>query len=173
VSEEVVVLVADEVRLGGRALLLNASLEPLCVVSRNRAVVLVLTGKATVLEASGVLRSERSAMPAPVVLSLTRYVHVPVRRPLAPTRRSVLARDNHRCAYCGGGADTVDHVRPRSRGGAHEWANVVAACGRCNHRKADHLLHELGWELRFTPRQPRGAMAVLDTRTEPAWSRWV
>jgi len=173
VSEEVVVLVADEVRTDGRALLLNASLEPLCVVSRRRAVVLVLTGKATVVEASGTLRSERCAIPAPVVLSLTRYVHVPVRRPLAPTRRSVLARDSFRCAYCGGGADTVDHVRPRSRGGAHEWTNVVAACGRCNHRKADRLLHEIGWELRFTPRQPRTSAAVLDARVEPAWSRWV
>ncbi len=174
-SEEVAVLVTDDVRPGGRALLLNASLEPLCVVSRNRAVVLVLTGKATVLEAVGVLRSERAVLPAPVVLSLTRYVHVPVRRPVTPTRRSVLARDDHRCAYCGGGADTVDHVRPRSRGGAHEWTNVVAACVRCNHRKADHLLHEIGWELRFTPRQPRGSVAVLDAMasTEPAWSPYL
>ena len=175
VSEEAVVLITDDVRPGGRALLLNASLEPLCVVSRRRAVVLVLTGKATVLEASGVLRSERTAIPAPVVLVLTRYVHVPVRRPTGPTRRSVLARDNHRCAYCGAGADTIDHVRPRSRGGAHEWSNVVAACVRCNHRKADHLLHEIGWQLRFTPRQPRGSVVVLDAlaRTEPAWTRYL
>ena len=111
-----------------RALLLNASLEPLCVVSLRRAVVLVMTGKATILESEGrMLHSERAALPVPVVLSLTRYVHVPVRRAVPPTRRTVLQRDNHRCAYCGGGADTVDHVLPRSRGGRHEWTNVVAA----------------------------------------------
>jgi 5-methylcytosine-specific restriction endonuclease McrA len=110
-----------------------------------------------------------------VVLSLTRYVHVPVRKPLPPTRRTVLQRDDHRCAYCGSHADTVDHVHPRSRGGRHEWANVVAACRRCNHRKADHLLHELGWELAYTPSPPRGATAFLHGAAvdEPAWSAYL
>lgn len=154
-----------------RTLLLNASLEPLCVVSLHRAVTLVLTDKATVLETDGrLLRSERTAVPLPLVLSLRRYVHVPQRRPVPPTRRTVLQRDNHRCAYCGGGADTVDHVHPRSRGGRHEWTNVVAACGRCNHRKADRMLHEIGWELGFVPRAPRGPAALVGVgRDEPAW----
>ena len=159
-----------------RALLLNASLEPLCVVSLRRAVVLVMTGKATILESEGrMLHSERAALPVPVVLSLTRYVHVPVRRAVPPTRRTVLQRDNHRCAYCGGGADTVDHVLPRSRGGRHEWTNVVAACVRCNHRKADRLLHEIGWQLPFTPRAPRWSVALgaAAARSEPSWSRYL
>ena len=159
-----------------RALLLNASLEPLCVVSLRRAVVLVMTGKATILESEGrMLHSERAALPVPVVLSLTRYVHVPVRRAVPPTRRTVLQRDNHRCAYCGASADTVDHVLPRSRGGRHEWSNVVAACVRCNHRKADRLLHEIGWQLPFTPRAPRWSVALgtAAARSEPSWSRYL
>lgn len=159
-----------------RALLLNASLEPLCVVSLRRAVVLVMTGKATVLESEGrMLHSERAALPVPVVLSLTRYVHVPQRRVVPPTRRTVLQRDNHRCAYCGGGADTVDHVLPRSRGGRHEWTNVVAACVRCNHRKADRLLHEIGWQLSFTPHAPRWSVALgaAAARSESSWSRYL
>ncbi|GAA3795830.1 HNH endonuclease [Cellulomonas soli] len=158
-----------------RTLLLNASHEPLCIVSVHRAVLLVMTGKAVVLEADGSLHSERLAMPLPVVLCLNRYVHVPVRRPVPPTRRTVLQRDGHRCAYCGGGADTVDHVHPRSRGGRHEWTNVVAACVRCNHRKADRFLHELGWELEFTPRAPRWSVAfgAAATRAEPSWSRYL
>ncbi|WP_448059175.1 HNH endonuclease [Cellulomonas hominis] len=159
-----------------RTLLLNASLEPLCVVSMHRAVTLVMAGKARVLETDGrLLRSEHAALPLPLVLSLTRYVHVPLRRPVPPTRRTVLLRDDHRCAYCGGSADTVDHVRPRSRGGRHEWTNVVAACMRCNHRKADHLLQEIGWELPFVPRAPRGAVAFLGGAPvlEPTWSAYL
>jgi 5-methylcytosine-specific restriction endonuclease McrA len=158
-----------------RALVLNASLEPLCVVSLSRAVVLVLTGKADVLETDGELRSATTTIPMPQVLSLTRYVHVPPRGPASPTRRAVLARDNHRCAYCGSGADTVDHVRPRSRGGRHEWTNVVAACSGCNHRKADRFLHELGWELLVVPRAPRWSVSVLGpgTRPEPSWHRYL
>lgn len=155
-----------------RALVLNASREPLCVVGVHRAVALVLAGKAVVLESDGrLLRSERMALPVPHVLCLTRYVHVPFRRSVTPTRRAVLARDGHRCAYCAGPADTVDHVHPRSRGGAHAWTNVVAACSRCNHRKADRLLSEIGWQLLVTPTHPRGPAAVLGAavRPHPSW----
>ncbi|WP_448631795.1 HNH endonuclease [Cellulomonas soli] len=59
---------------------------------------------------------------------------------------------------------------PRSRSGPHSWENVVAACRRCNHRKADHLLSELGWTLPFTPATPvasvLGASAQHDLLTE-------
>lgn len=163
-------------RLPARALLLNASGEPLCIVTLHRAVALVMTGKASVVESDGrVLHSPHQQIPLPVVVVLTRYVHVPPRRPVPPTRRTVLQRDNHRCAYCGGGADTVDHVQPRSRGGRHEWTNVVAACVRCNHRKADRTLHELGWELPFRPRAPRWSTTVGGAagRAEPAWSQYL
>jgi 5-methylcytosine-specific restriction endonuclease McrA len=159
-----------------RTLLLNASHEPLCVVSLPRAVTLVLSGKAVVLETTGlVLHSEHAAVLLPAVLCLTRYVHVPHRRPTPPTRRTVLQRDDHRCAYCGLRADTVDHVQPRSRGGRHEWENVVAACRRCNHRKADHLLHEIGWELTVQPRPPRGAAAFLrgTLAQDPTWTAYL
>lgn len=159
-----------------RALLLNASGEPLCIVALHRAVSLVMSGKATIVESDGrVLHSRHLQMPLPVVLCLTRYVHVPARRPVPPTRRTVLQRDDHRCAYCGGNADTVDHVQPRSRGGRHEWTNVVAACVRCNHRKADRTLRELGWELPFRPRAPRWSVTVGGAagRAEPAWASYL
>ena len=159
-----------------RTLLLNASLEPLCVVSTHRAVVLVLTGKAAILETDGrLLRSERASLPLPLVLCLTRYVRVPHRRVVPPSRRTVLQRYGHSCAYCGATADTVDHVHPRSRGGRHEWSNVVAACARCNRRKADRLLAEIGWSLPFQPTAPRGAAAFMASVAtyEPSWSAYL
>ena len=159
-----------------RALLLNASREPLCVVSASRAVTLVLSGKAVVLETDGhLLRSERLALPVPHVLCLTRYVHVPFRDVVPPTRRTVLQRDAHRCAYCAAPADTVDHVHPRSRGGLHQWTNVVAACSRCNHRKADRLLSEIGWQLLVPPTVPRPGTGLLPgaTRPHPSWGAYL
>ncbi|MCV2395097.1 HNH endonuclease [Actinotalea sp. M2MS4P-6] len=158
-----------------RVLVLNASREPLCVVSLHRAVTLVLTGKALVLEHDGaMLRSERLSLPTPQVLVLARYVHVPYRGVVPPTRRTVLQRDAHRCAYCEGPADTVDHVLPRSRGGAHEWTNVVAACRRCNHRKADRLLSEIGWVLRVAPSAPQRSVVLSAlTRPHPTWSAYL
>ncbi len=158
-----------------RVLVLNASREPLTIVTLGRAVGLVLADKARVLESDGrVLHSEWLSLPSPQVLVLNRYVHVPYRGAVPPTRRTVLQRDDHRCAYCLGPADTVDHVLPRSRGGAHEWTNVVAACARCNHRKADQLLSELGWQLRVTPRVPRRADVVFaGASPHPTWRAYL
>lgn len=157
-------------------LVLNATYEPLCVVPLKRAVVLVLAEKATVIEeGAGLLRSERHAMPVPSVVRLSHHVRVPYRRSVPLTRRGVLQRDQHRCAYCRARAETVDHVVPRSRGGRHEWGNVVAACKRCNHRKADRLLAELGWSLLHTPVAPVGTVALLVayTRRDPSWEPYL
>lgn len=161
-----------------RALLLNASHEPLSVVPGRRAVVLVVAGKAEcVLERSGpLLRSPSAAMAVPAVVRLRRYVRVPYQPPPAVTRSGVLRRDGRRCAYCGGRGETVDHVVPRSRGGGHSWENCVACCLRCNTRKADRLLSELGWTLRVPPSVPRrgplGAMFAAD-EADPAWEPWL
>jgi 5-methylcytosine-specific restriction endonuclease McrA len=149
------------------ALVLNATFEPLCVVAPRRAVVLVLTGKAvTVQPGAVVLRSERAVVRVPSVLRLTRYVRVPYRGSVP------LARDGGRCVYCGAAATSLDHVVPRSRGGEHCWENVVAACGRCNHAKADRALHDLGWRLGTAPRAPSGAgWRVLGSRRmDPCWA---
>ena len=56
------------------ALVLNASYEPLCVVSGRRAAVLVLTAKAVPVAAGeAVLHSERTALAVPVVVRLARF----------------------------------------------------------------------------------------------------
>lgn len=52
-------------------------------------------------------------------------------------RLQVLRRDAYTCAYCGNVADQVDHVYPKSKGGADELDNLVAACKKCNYAKRD------------------------------------
>src|SRR5690606_31332064 len=158
------------------ALVLNATYEPLCVVPLRRAVILVLAEKATILEASpGMLHSEKLDLPAPTVVLLSRYVRVPYRRGVPLSRRAVLQRDSHSCVYCHGKAETIDHVVPRSRGGRHVWTNVVAACRRCNHKKADRLLSEIGWSLAQPPRAPVGTVALLVgyAKREPSWEPYL
>jgi 5-methylcytosine-specific restriction endonuclease McrA len=154
------------------ALVLNATYEPLCVVPLKRAVVLVLAEKASVVaEGAGLLRSERLALAAPAVVRLHHVVRVPYRRTAPLTRRAVLERDGHRCAYCSAKADSVDHVVPRARGGEHSWTNVVAACSRCNHRKGSRLLAEIGWTLPRAPVAPPATIALLVgvSSRDPAW----
>lgn len=158
------------------ALVLNATYEPLCVVSGRRALLLLLAEKAVVvIDGEQLVRAERLAMRIPSVVRLTRFVRVPYRAQVPLTRKGVLARDGHRCAYCSGPATSLDHVVPRSRGGQHVWENVVAACGRCNHAKADRVLPELGWRLRAAPRVPAGTAwrIVGARRVDPRWTAFL
>jgi 5-methylcytosine-specific restriction endonuclease McrA len=155
-----------------RALVLNATYEPLCVVADRRALVLVLAQKADAVENTDrVARSERRTEPLPSVVRLVRYVRVPRRAAVPLTRRAVFARDGGRCVYCESPATSLDHVVPRSRGGLHVWENVVSACRRCNHIKADRSISDLGWRMRHTPFQPVGpAWRILGAgRADPAW----
>ena len=154
------------------ALVLNATYEPLCVVSSRRAVILVLGGKAVAVESGQEeLHSERLSLHVPVVVRLTRFVKIPYRASVPLTRRAVFARDGGRCVYCSAPATSLDHVIPRSRGGEHVWDNVVSCCRRCNHAKADRGLVELGWRMHRPPRAPTGpAWRVLSTgRMHPCW----
>ncbi|HEX9234714.1 MAG TPA: HNH endonuclease [Actinomycetota bacterium] len=158
----------------GRSLVLNASLQPLAVVSAKRAVVLVLKEKAVLVESNGVVfRSERLQIPAPSVVRLKYFVHVPYRDRAALTRRAVFARDGWVCQYCGAPAENVDHVLPKSRGGKHSWENVVAACRRCNSRKENRLPHEVGLILRRKPAVPRDGFRLSLGRLEPEWEPYL
>jgi 5-methylcytosine-specific restriction endonuclease McrA len=154
----------------GRTLVLNATHQPLAVVSARRAVVLVLKEKAEVLVYDGeVFRSEHVALDAPSVLRLRRFVRVPYRAQAPLTRRAVFARDGWTCQYCGAPAENLDHVVPKSRGGAHAWDNVVAACRRCNSKKENRLIEDAGLRLAQRPYAPRDGFRLSLGRLEPEW----
>ncbi|HYZ10613.1 MAG TPA: HNH endonuclease [Actinomycetota bacterium] len=158
----------------GRSLVLNASYEPLAVVTARRAVVLVLKEKAVILESNGmVFRSQWLEVPAPSVVRLNYFVRVPFRARASLTRRAVFARDEWTCQYCGGHAENVDHVIPRSRGGMHTWENVVASCRRCNARKENRSHDEVGLRLRRQPFAPRDGLRLSLGRLEPEWEPYL
>ena len=159
-----------------RALILNATYEPLSVVSTRRALVLILSDKAELLAATDAyFHSERAAFPEPSVVRLSYFVKVPYQTRVALNRRAVFARDGHRCQYCGGAAENIDHVVPRSKGGTHTWENVVAACRPCNTTKEDRFLHETGLTLRRAPAPPRDGVWVLaaNGRARPDWEPYL
>ncbi|MBX6372478.1 MAG: HNH endonuclease [Acidothermus sp.] len=159
-------------RVSSHALVLNATYEPIGVVSGRRALLLVLTAKATVLETGEhVWHSASATHVVPAVVRLTRFVKIPYRSTVPLTRRGVFLRDGGRCVYCDAPATSLDHVVPRSRGGAHVWENVVSCCRRCNHLKGDRTVAEMGWRLRRPPRAPSGpAWRILGSgRSDPRW----
>lgn len=149
-------------------LALNASYEPLVMLPVQRAVRLVMDGRAELVEAHGtrVVRSAGREVPLPAVIRLVRYVYVPRRLRRGVTNTILFARDGYACAYCGRRRDrlrareflTRDHVLPQSRyarrGDANTWDNCVTACSTCNNRKADRTPAEAGLILRVAPTEP-------------------
>lgn len=144
-------------------MILNASYEPLTIVSSKRAILLVLSGKATGLEFSDkIYHSENYKIQIPYVIKLSYYVHRPLETsPANYSKSAILARDKNSCAYCGKRADTVDHVIPKKHGGTNSYENCVAACLRCNSKKADKFIKEIGFQLRYKPYTPSRYSSLL------------
>lgn len=96
----------------------------------------------------------------PSVLRLRQYVRPYFSLKVRLSRQNIFLRDDFQCQYCGDILSerklTIDHILPLSKGGGHEWHNVVAACARCNNKKADR-----------TPEQAR--LKLLKKPVKPNW----
>ncbi len=143
---------------GYRALLLDKAFRPLRAIGWQRAIVLDLSCRVEVLEYyDRLVHTACDAFPLPAVVRAASWIDR--RPPTAPlSRRNVLQRDDLTCQYCGKVGTvrelTVDHVHPRSRGGATTWDNVTTACGPCNRRKGDRTPREAKMPLARDPRRP-------------------
>jgi 5-methylcytosine-specific restriction endonuclease McrA len=163
----------------GRVLVLNASYEPINVCTVRRAAVLILKNRAEMIERGDwALHAESFTLDRPVVIRLLTYVRIPRdahRRKI--TRRAVFARDRWTCQYCGHerGNLTVDHVIPRSKGGASTWENIVTCCAPCNRRKGDRLPAQARMVPVKTPRAPHQAIFihVAAPTIPPAWEQYL
>lgn len=159
-------------------LVLNQSYEPLNISRVRRAMVLLLRGKAQVLENGlGVLHSVDNIFPVPSVIRLTYTVKRPrLQRKL--TKFEVFNRDHYTCQYCGRETRelTLDHVTPRRRGGKHTWENVVSACIPCNRRKAGRTPSEAGMKLLHQPHPPRDGSFYIpyyQLRLHSEWQKYL
>ncbi len=118
---------------------------------------MIFKGAAVMQEKSAyTIRTAKLNVPVPSVIRLIEYRQMP-RRTRAVSRKGILLRDNSTCQYCGSQLAaaklTMDHVKPRSRGGASTWENLVAACFGCNNKKSDRTPAEAGMTLAKVPRQ--------------------
>jgi 5-methylcytosine-specific restriction endonuclease McrA len=124
------------------------------------------------------LNTPRFKLLIPEIIVLTEYNSVPPRR-VKFSRRNIFERDRYACQYChrqpARSELSVDHVIPKSRGGATLWTNVVLACTECNARKRDRTPEESGMKLVRAPREPLwrpGAGFRVNARRR-SWERFV
>ena len=138
-----------------KILVLNHSYEPLQFCTAKRAIIMVLSGRAENIESDGfVVRSPSQTLPLPAVIRVLKLVKRNRKKGVAFSKKNILRRDT--CQYCGfsGNILTVDHIRPKSRGGKTNWTNVVVACKPCNLKKGSLTLDETGMRLVRPPAKP-------------------
>ena len=137
-------------------LVLNANFAPINICSSRRAIVLILTGKASLVSnGRGYIQTVSETFQRPSVIRLGKMVKRPRPR-VTLNRREIFRRDNYTCQYCGTrvGTLTIDHVVPKRLGGEHTWENLVTACSACNHVNGGRLPEQAGMQLRSIPREP-------------------
>lgn len=149
-----------------KCVVLNATYEPIMVVTSKRALLLFLEGKAIIVEEHPelVVRSPKQTFPVPLMIALVRYIkgRRVFKTPALLTQKNLFVRDLYTCQYCGRHKSafrsheflTRDHVHPVAKGGQDKWENVVTSCSTCNNKKADKLLETIAMVILKTPVTP-------------------
>lgn len=180
--------------LDKRALVLNRVWNPIQITDVKNALILLVKGSAKVIcpetfqpytfndwlkvppNGSGYIQTCRLKISVPEIIVLEAYDKVPMLNPLF-SKRNVLKRDKYTCQYCGTQDRdlTIDHILPKSRGGQTIWENVVAACGPCNHKKANRTPEESGLHLKRTPTKPNLDVPTIlrKSSTNPSWKKFL
>jgi len=121
------------------------------------------------------VRTARGAIRVPTVVVAVNFARVPKKRPKL-NAKNIRERDGNRCQYTGRllhpDEGSLDHVVPRSRGGADSWENLVWSAKDVNQRKADRLPHEAGLRLLAVPRAPKELPVTAHLRNAHGLAEW-
>lgn len=162
-----------------KILVLNMDASPITVMSFERGFRLAYVGKADVVShvednpivcdisdeaymnlmgQCPTLLTDDSKFKRPTIIRLNRYAYIPYKK-VTLSRYNIYRRDEYSCVYCDSKEDlTIDHVKPKSKGGKNSWDNLVTCCGTCNVTKGDKpletFLEEQGLTMRHMPYRP-------------------
>lgn len=121
------------------------------------------------------IRTVHFHIAVPRIVRVFSFARMP-QREVKFNRRNIFARDNNTCQYCGRRFPTselsLDHVVPRSQGGASCWENIVCACVRCNVRKGGRTPDQARLALVREPVRPRRNPVVTIKLSDQRYSSW-
>ena len=121
------------------------------------------------------IRSVRFQIAVPRIIRLLGYDRLP-RHDVKFNRRNVYARDHSQCQYCGRRFTTcelsLDHVVPRSQGGAASWTNLVACCLKCNVKKGGRTPEQARMYLIREPIKPKRSPVITIKLADGRYHSW-
>jgi 5-methylcytosine-specific restriction endonuclease McrA len=121
------------------------------------------------------VRTTRGPIRVPTVIVAVNFAKVPKKRPKL-SAKNIRERDGNRCQYTGKllqpNEGSLDHVLPRSRGGANTWENLVWSSKEVNARKGNRLPHEAGLKLLSVPRAPKELPLTALIRNAHGFAEW-
>lgn len=156
-----------------KVLVLNADYTPLNVTSLRRGFVLVIKGKAEILE-KGIepIMTTVGDFVRPIIIRLLSYVKYHS-RPLKINRKRIYKRDNNQCVYCESKKHlTIDHVIPKSKGGNNSWKNLVTCCLPCNLKKGNKTPEEVGMRMSLKPYEPSIFSEIVNPNVDGIWENF-
>jgi len=162
--------------------------EAFCMMATNVATALEIEGenhirpvtwdewiKLPIRDCDNLVRTARGQIRVPTVIVAVNFAKVPKKRPKL-CAKTIRERDSNRCQYTGQllkpEEGSLDHVLPRSRGGADTWENLVWSSKDVNARKGNRLPHEAGLKLLTVPRAPKELPVSALIRNTPGIADW-
>ena len=121
------------------------------------------------------IRTVSCEIQVPRVIRLLNYERLP-RQVVKFNRRNIFARDNNLCQFCGKrfptGELSLDHVVPRSQGGASTWENIVCACVSCNVKKGGRTPRQANMALIRKPEKPKRSPLLRQKMSNQKYQSW-
>lgn len=163
-----------------RTLVLSTSYEIVNFTNEIDAVIMMLKDRAEPIAtwSDAHISTSSRKIDVPSVL-LLKHPHQRKQRRMRFHRNVVFRRDRWSCQYCGHrltkSSATIDHVYPVSKGGETSYKNCVAACKRCNHKKAFKTAEEVGMTLMKRPEHP-SILHFYNINTNnwhPSWDQFI
>lgn len=144
-----------------RTTILNQDYSILCLVGWQKGMILLLKGVVQPIEFWDRKIKDGSGNYHPVPKIVVVHKYVKYRKEWLPTKRNIFLRDDYTCQYCGSDNPpmlTLDHIKPRSRGGRNTWENLVTSCYECNCKKGCRTPNEADMKLLSVPQNPRESL---------------
>lgn len=157
-------------------LVLNSDFRPINITTLRRGFNLVYKGRAEIVDhhKNNSIESSVGHFKRPSVIRLINYVYLPFKK-VPMNKKNIFKRDGNECGYCGSKTNlTLDHIKPKSKGGEHTWDNLITCCKKCNEKKDDLTPSQAGLTMRIKPYRPTfNEFALLNKNKLDSWLKFL